>query len=88
MIRFAFGNVAFGNVAFGNMVAKTDALHHWATCTSALPKANRRSLGLLLGTQRVMGNSYLRSPKSKQMKSWFTFGYPEGNGQLVPPLSP
>jgi hypothetical protein len=21
------------------------------------------------------------------MKSWFTFGYPEGNGQLVPPLS-
>ena len=23
--------------AFGNMVAKTDALHHWATCSSAFP---------------------------------------------------
>ena len=52
----AFGNVAFDNEvvltddhAFGNMVAKTDALHHWATCTSALPKSNRQSLGLLLG---------------------------------------
>lgn len=29
---------AFGNVAFGNMVAKNDAWHHWATCTSAFPK--------------------------------------------------
>ena len=59
----AFGNMvaltddgAFGNMvaktddtAFGNEVAKTDALHHWATCTSALPKSNRQSLGLLLG---------------------------------------
>ena len=58
--RTAFGNEvvltddgAFGNVAFGDMVAKTDALHHWATCTSALPKANRHSLSLFLGTQRV-----------------------------------
>ena len=32
--------VYFGHLpwlAFGNMVAKTDALHHWATCSSAFP---------------------------------------------------
>ena len=36
----------------------------------------------------IESNSYLRFPKSKQMKSWFTFGGLEGNGQLVPPLIP
>ena len=39
--------------AFGNEIAQTDdSVIVEATRTSALPKANRRSLGLLLGTQR------------------------------------
>ena len=69
--------------AFGNMVAKTDALHHWATCTSALPKSNRQSLGLLLGTRWGVWKDapgLLWGPRfeSKQTKSWFTFGVTEG----------
>ena len=38
------------NLAFGNEVARTDdSVIVGATRTSALPKANRHSLGLLLG---------------------------------------
>ena len=40
----AFGNeVALtDDLAFGNMVARTDALHHWATCTSAFPSPHSK----------------------------------------------
>ena len=87
------GRAAFGDeiarmisLAFDNEVVLTDdRVIVWATYVSALPKANRRSLGLLLGTQRVMGNSYLSSPKINNLIVYF--GYPEGIGQLVPPLS-
>ena len=51
---------AFGNGAFNNKVVKTDdGVIVETTYVSALPKANRRSLGLLLGTQ-IESNSYLR----------------------------
>ena len=43
---------AFGNIAFNNKVVKTDdGVIVETTYVSALPKANRRSLGLLLGTR-------------------------------------
>ena len=45
---------AFGNGAFDNKVVKTDdGVIVDTTYVSALPKANRRSLGFLLGTQWV-----------------------------------
>ena len=62
--------------AFGNMVAKTD--------DTAFGNEIARMISLC---SIIESNSYLRFPKSKQMKSWFTFGYPEGNGQLMSPLS-
>ena len=54
MISLAFDNevVLTDDLAFGNEIAQTDDIVIVeATRTSALPKANRHSLSLFLGTQ-------------------------------------
>ena len=60
--------------AFGNMVAKTD--------DTAFGNEIARMISLC---SIIESNSYLRSPKINN--SIVYFGYPEGNGQLMSPLS-
>ena len=62
--------------AFGDEIAQTDDhVIVEATRTSALPKANRHSLSLFLGTQiGATRTSAYPSPQSKQTESWFAPG--------------
>ena len=74
----AFGNevALIDDTAFGKEIAQTDDyVIVEATRTSALPKANRHSLSLFLGTQ-VGATRTSASPHSKQTKSWFVMGTP------------
>ena len=59
---------AFGNCAFDNKVVLTD--------DGAFGNEVARMISLC---SIIESNSYLRSPKSKQTKSWFTFGGPIKN---------
>ena len=56
------------SLAFDNKIVLTD--------DSAFGNEVARMISLC---SIIESNSYLRFPKSKQMKSWFTFGYPMGN---------
>ena len=60
------GRAAFGNVAFDNEVVLTD--------DGAFGNEIARMISLC---SIIESNSYLRFPKSKQMKSWFALGDPD-----------
>ena len=58
-----------GRTAFDNEVVLTD--------DGAFGNEVARMISLC---SIIESNSYLRFPKSKQPESWFTFGYPKGEG--------
>ena len=61
-------------------VRQWDRIDRWrrSSLRRLMSPLSQNKAPVYFGYPEGIGNSYLRFPKSKQMKSWFTFGYPMG----------